>query len=150
MKPILHLLPHLLLLGLLVSCDDDDNVHTRVPSLVLNGFHREFPQALEVGWLQRDSLYQVDYEIAGDDNSALLNAEGQIIGTKREISIREIPSQVLSGLEKNFSSLDLDEPEQLDINGETFYQLEVEKILFDKKIVLDTTGKINTKLPYWE
>ena len=89
-------------------------------------------------------------ELAGDDNSALLNAEGQIIGTKREISIREIPSQVLSGLERNFSSFDLDEPEQLVIDGETFYQLEVEKILFDKKIVLDTTGKINTNLPYWE
>ena len=139
-----------LLLALLVSCDEDDNVNTSIPSLVLNSFHQEFPQALEVGWQQRDSLYQVDYELAGEDNSALINTEGEVIGTKREIALREIPGEVLKGLNRNFDKAHFDEPERVEFNGETFYQLEVEKLLFDKKIVLDRSGKINTNLPYWE
>lgn len=151
------LLPHrgfillaLLSLLLLTSCDEDDNLHTRIPSVVLNAFHSEYPRALEVGWIERDSLFQVDFEVGDEDLSSLLNAEGQIVGIKSEISLKDIPMEVLSGLQKNFGNSELDEPELVEINDEIFYQLEVDKILFDEKIVLDERGKINTNLPFWE
>ena len=140
----------LLSLLFLTSCDEDDNLHTEIPSLVLNGFHSEYPRALEVGWIQRDSLYQVDFEVGDEDFSSLLNAEGEIVGRKSEISLKDIPSGVLSSLRKNFGDSELDEPELVEIHGETFFQLEVDKVLFDKKIVLNEEGMINTNFPFWE
>ena len=135
---------------LLCSCDSDDNIHTEIPSVVLNAFHGHFPEAAEAEWQKRDSLFEVDFELAEVDHSALINPEGSIVGKKKDISLNEIPATVISGLTRNFERSDLGDPELVERNGRSFYQLELEKILFDKKIVLDETGKIITNLPYWE
>lgn len=139
-----------LLFTLLCSCDADDNVHTEVPSVVLNAFHREYSQALQVGWQQRDTLYEVDFEINDRDHSALVNAEGKIVGKKKEISVDKIPPKVISGLTRNFKMSDLGDPELVELNGRIVYQLELDKFLFDEKIVLDEAGKLITNIPYWE
>ena len=139
-----------LLFALLFSCDSDDNVHTEIPSVVLNAFHQEYPKALEEGWRQKDSLYEVDFEIGDRDHSARLSAEGRIIGEKREIAMKEIPQAVLSGLNRNFERSDLGDPELVELRGRSLYQLELDKILFDEKIVLDETGKNITNIPYWD
>lgn len=136
--------------ALLCSCDADDNVHAEIPSVVLNAFHREFPQAGEVGWQQRDTVFEVDFELSGRDQSVLVNSEGRIVGQKREIDIREVPAKVISGLSRNFERSDLGDPELVIMKDRTYYQLELDKILFDEKIVLDEAGKIITNLPYWE
>lgn len=138
------------LAGILCSCDSDDNVHMDVPSVVLNTFQREYPEAMEVDWQQRDSLYEVDFELANRDHSALLNSVGRIVGTKHEILLKDIPSVVLGGLQKNFDRSDLNDPERVELNGRTFYQLELDKFLFDEEIVLDEEGKMITDIPYWD
>jgi len=138
------------LTALLSSCDSDDNVHLEVPSVVLNTFHRGFPEAVEVDWQQRDSLYEVDFEIGDRDRSALINAAGRIIGEKQEIRLEEIPSKVMSGLNRNFERSDLSDPERVELQGRTLYQLELDKFLFDEAIVLDDEGKIITNIPYWD
>lgn len=136
--------------GMLCSCDSDDNVHRNIPSVVLNSFHMKYPQATQVEWKKPASVYEVDFEISDRDHSARLDPEGKLVGLKREISKNDLPAGVISGLRRNFDRADLEDPEIVETTEGTFYQLELDQFLLDEKVVLDEFGKINRNLPYWE
>ena len=139
----------ILSLVLLIACDSDDYSIAGIPSIVLNEFRLSFPDAKDVEWVSRDSLYEVNFEVDNVEHAALFNGKGNVIRRKQEISISEIPPEVLTGLSRNFRKDEIEDPEIIEDAGSVHYQMELKKILFDDKIVLDKNGKTNPNLPFW-
>lgn len=137
-------------IGLLfLSCDNDDYPHAEIPSIVLNEFFAHFPNALDVDFEKNGLNYEVDFEINEIDRGAIISAEGILIKEKKEVQMREIPLEVQNGLEK-FEKNKIGELEIVKTLNDTFYQVQLKRFGFDKKIILDKAGKENKEESFWD
>lgn len=133
----------------LLSCDNDDYPYADIPSVVLNEFWSHFPDAKDVDFNKIGEDYEVDFELNGNDAGAVITAEGIVIREKKEISFDELPAAVqeaLNDLEKNKPG----DIEVIQLPEDTYYQIELKRFWFDKKIVFDKTGEENKTLKYWD
>lgn len=141
----------LLLLGILGGCDQDDVPNTTTPSVVVNAFQQEFPKAKDISWKSEESqVYEVDFELGKVDHSIRYDGKATILQRKHEIPLRELPAEVLTTIAKKFKGKDLDDAEIVDFDGLIYYQVEINRLLKDRKVVINKRGGINKKIPVWE
>lgn len=134
----------------MLSCDDDDYPFSEVPSVVLNSFRTEYPDATDAEFSKEGENYEVEFEIAGNDNAALINPSGNILKEKKEIPWDSIPAEVREKLDNEYGKKDIKDPELVRTGEEIHYQAEVERFLTDEKVVLDKTGKQDSGLDFWK
>lgn len=138
-----------LILALFISCDKDDAPNTEVPSLILNSFQTEFPNAADVEWEENTGDYEVEFEIEKIDHTVLLNADGDILKLKQDIMTSELPEAVVSLLETEYTDNKIDDIEKLTMNEKIYYQVEFEGLL-DKKVVITETGTVASEISFWD
>lgn len=140
----------MILVGLLfLSCDNDDYPYAEIPSVVLNELFAHFPNATDVDFKNTGLNYEVDFEINGKDAGALITEEGILIKEKKEVRVQEVPQEVLNSL-KRFGKDKLADFEIVRSVEDSVYQVRVKRFGFDKKIVLDKTGKENKEVSFWD
>lgn len=135
---------------LLVSCEDDDYPHDKIPSIVVNEFKLTFPDAKDVDWVKKNEGYEVDFEKDELDYSAFFTPKGEIEKVKYEISEHDLPEEVKTSISNTFENKNIDDPERIEEHGAIYYQVQIEKFLMDKNVVLEKSGAISTTIPYWD
>lgn len=131
-----------------IGCDDDIPI-SEIPSVVENTFESHFPNAMDVEWETHGDDFEVDFEMERTDYSARIDNSGTMLGYKYEIANTEIPASIITALNTEYSSKEWDDPEIL-VNGDnSYYQIEIDGFLKDKKIVLDSTGKKIDNIKNW-
>lgn len=135
---------------LLLSCDDDDYPYVEVPSVVLNEFWAQYPDAKDAEFNQTGEDHEVHFELYGKDYSAVIDASGNILKEKKEIEWKELPSKVQQTLQKEYQETKLEDPERVKLGQEMVYQVEVKGFLNDEKVVLDKDGKPIPDVNYWK
>ena len=136
--------------SLLYSCDNDDYPFAEIPSVVLNEFKTEFPNATDIEFTSSGKNFEVDFEVGGKDSKVFIAPPGTILKEKKEISWNELPPVVRQTLKKKFGENKINDPELVKSDGTIYYQVQVNKFLFEKNVVLDKTGKEITALKYWK
>ena len=134
----------------LLSCNDDDYPYAEVPSVILNQFWSQYPDATDAEFNEIDSGYEVDFEISGVDHSAVFNSSGMILKEKKEIEWNELPPAVRQILQKEYGQKKMEDLARVKIGEENYYQAEVSRFIVDEKIVLNAAGKMNLNLDYWK
>lgn len=134
---------------LFYSCDNDDYPHSAVPSIILNEFGIQFPSATDVEFTEVGKNYIVDFEMKGKDAGAVIAPSGTILKVKQEISFEQLPVEIQDALFK-YGAGKTENPEVVKTIDEVYYQAQVKRLWFDKKVVLDNTGKENTSFSYWD
>lgn len=134
----------------ITSCDSDDdgNVKADIPSVVLNAFEAEYPNATDVEWEQMVNTFEVDFDIENVDYDAIFNEEGSILKEKHEIKQSELPETVRQQITGSYPNLMIDDAEIVMIDGITYYQVELEGNP-DKKVVYTDAGEEAT-VNYWD
>lgn len=145
---MLRLFIIMLLATTAMGCDNDIPL-SEIPSVVENTFESHFPNAMDVEWEAHGNDFEVDFEMGKTDYSARIDNAGTMLGYKYEISNTEIPASIITALNTEYSNKEWDDPEIL-VNGEnSYYQIEIDGFLKDKKIVLDSTGKKIDNIKNW-
>jgi len=134
---------------LLISCDNDDYIHAQIPSVVLNEFWSHFPEASDVEFTKTGIDYEVDFKWKGNDAGVVIAPDGVGIKEKIEISYEELPAGVQHALGK-YGKNKIGDVDIVKINDDNFYQVEVKQFWFDKRIVLDNSGKEDKTITYWD
>jgi len=137
-----------MLAGIFISCDTDDSPNVDTPSVVLNAFQSEFPNAKDIEWDENKDGFEVEFEIEKIEHTAVLSSEGNITRYKYDILHSELPKLVNQTIESNYDHNKLDDIEILKIDDETYYQVEFEGNFMDEKIVFNTTGEVNSEIEY--
>lgn len=137
-----------ILAGMFISCDDDDSPNVKTPSVVLNTFQSEFPEATDIEWEEFKDDYEVEFEIENIDHTAILSSDGNLIKYKYDILLSELPETVNQTISSNYDSTKIDDTEILKIDGYTYYQIEFEKNLMDDQVIFNATGEINSEIEY--
>lgn len=140
----------LLCCGLLFSCDQDDYPNADIPSVVLNKFRSNYPEASDIEWQQINGNYEVDFEVHGTDGKLLIEASGDILKNKQEISLEMLPRPVIYVLEEEFGKEKIDDPEVVTTKDISYYQVAISQFIFDKELVIDEQGVIMDSVSYWD
>lgn len=142
----------ILFLGL-TSCnnDDDNNLSSnQVPNEVMVAFQTQFPNATDVEYQKTGDQYEVDFDVNNVEYDALYKADGTLIKYKYDILSSEIPQAILSAIETDHENRLIDDAEILMIDEVVYYQIELENIPLDIKLVFNSDGAVNTTIPFWE
>ena len=138
------------LLICMMSCDSDDYRSAGIPSVILNEFQTDFPDASEIDWAEQKSSFEVEFDMDDKQHAVLLDSAGNIIKHKYEIRLTDLPEAIKNHLGNDYGDAVFDEIELLKMDNKTFYQFEIEQMFFDKEVVIDQSGKIVKELPFWE
>ncbi len=121
-----------------------------VPATVQDAFKAKFADATDVEWEMQDKQYIAEFEMQDDtDYHVLFDAVGKMISQKQEIEETDLPSEVVSAIKKDYPDYEIDDAEKLTKDGETYYQVELEKFLRDKKKVYSADGELRDDMSYW-
>ena len=132
----------------LTGCDDDV-ASSEIPSVVENTFESHFPNAMNVEWETKGDDFEVDFEVEKKEYSARIDPSGSMLGYKYEIAHEAIPASILAFLNTEYSKKKWDEPEILVQDKNSYYQIEIDGFLSDKKIVLDSEGIRMENIKIW-
>ena len=123
---------------------------SEVPVAVQDAFKAEFADATDVEWEMKDDQYEAEYEMQDDtDYHVLFDASGTMIGRKHEIEGTALPSEVTAAIKKDYPDYEIDDAEMLVKDGETYYQVELEKFLRDKEKIYSASGEQRDDVSYW-
>ena len=132
-----------------VSCAQDVPQNA-VPSVVLNSFSAKYPNAEDIDWEKNGEIYSVDFEIGKTDHEAWLDGTGKVIKVETDIAKNELPSAVQNAISNNFKDCRIDDADKIEKDGKTFYSVELDGHMGDRKIVFDSQGNemTDTKFLY--
>ncbi|MDT0676926.1 PepSY-like domain-containing protein [Autumnicola musiva] len=126
------------------SCKmDDERPPEDLPSVVLNTFQKNFPDAVEVEWGELNDDFEVDFEVEKKDYTAVLTNNGEMKMTGREVSLVELPQDILSSAKQSFPEFKITEADYIEKTGKKFYRLEIENKQEEKNIFIDENGEIS-------
>jgi len=126
------------------------NIRTAdVPSLVMNTFQTTFDKAVDIEWEKHKNLYVVDFEMGTTDYEVKIDAAGKIVMQKQDISVLELPKAISEAISSKFGKYQIDDADKLEKDGQTYYQVELDKGLTEKKVVFTDSGQVTKAIAYW-
>lgn len=120
----------------------------KVPSLIVNRFQQDYPEARDVEWERKDSLYEVDFELGwiNNDHEIRYDAEGKVVWHKKEISKGDLPQEVKDRLSADYKFYWIKDVKEIEENNQIIYTLEAKSLTREWKLTLDKEGNILDKV----
>ncbi|MGV3504838.1 MAG: PepSY-like domain-containing protein [Adhaeribacter sp.] len=120
------------------------------PALVHNTLMARFPYATEVEWDKKSGLFEAEFNQGQQDQAVLIDETGIIKMIKQDIGLAELPAAVLNKIKKDYPAYQVDDLERVENGASLFYQVELEKGLREKKLVLAPDGAVPATQTYWD
>ena len=124
-----------------------DIPQSQVPSLVINNFHKTFPNASDAEWEQQGDLYKVEFEtgLLSTDHDAWYDKAGKLTEHKEEISKRDLPQKVLTTIKRDFNDYRIDDVKKITKGNSIAYTLELKSFTEELKVAFDANGNVLSK-----
>lgn len=123
---------------------------SQVPSAVSNAFTQEYANPTDVDWEKKKKNFEVDFEVDGIDHKALYSADGQLLMTKRDLREADLPPAIVQKITADYGNYDIDDVDELIVEGTTYYQVELDGTLRDRKLVFSEDGQEARKVKFWD
>lgn len=120
------------------------------PALVQNTLKAHYPAATLVEWEKKKDLFEAEFTVDQQDYSVLIDAAGTITMVKQDLAVTQLPAAIADVIKKEYAAYTLDDLEKIEKGGEVFYQVELEKSLWDKKLVFTASGQPAAGQTYWD
>lgn len=123
---------------------------SKVPSVVRNSVATHFAGAGSVEWEKERQNYEAEFRVDTVSYTVLVNPGGTLLRFKHEITPAQLPPAVQQTLQSQYAGYEVDGTEKIEQDGQTFYQVEVEKGLKEMRLVLTPEGSITNNTPFWD
>ena len=133
-----------------IAAQAQDVAAQDVPEAVKSALSQKFANATDLDWEMSGSNYEADFDVNRIDHTVLLDPSGKILMTKRDILEKDLPQGIRTAISQNYKGMRVDDVEQVEKDGKTYYQLELDQKGQDKKVVLAQDGKEVTDPSYWD
>lgn len=126
-----------------------DIPQSQVPSLIVNSFQQDYPNAKDIEWEMKGEAYEVEFELGwpSKDHEIRYDATGKILLHKEEISKKDLPAKVAEVLNTEYKSYRIKDIEKIVEGERTVYTLEAKSISEEWDLVIDPEGNILSKIP---
>lgn len=140
----------ILTFGMMGSLMAQDIPASQVPAAVTSAFTQEHSNPTDVDWEKKKKNFEVDFEVDGVDHKALYNAEGKLLMSKRDLREGDLPPAVTQKIAADYSGYTIDDVDELTVEGKTYYQVELDGTLRDRKLVFGEDGQEAKGVKYWD
>src|SRR5690606_3632252 len=123
---------------------------SQVPQAVTNAFTQEYTNPTDVDWEKKKKNFEVEFEIDGVDHKALYTADGELLMTKRDLRENDVRPAITQKLAADYANYNIDDVDALIVDGVTYYQVELEGTLRDRKLVFSEDGQEARAVKYWD
>lgn len=125
----------------LMSCAQDLNP-SDAPSVVLNTFKTNFPDARDVEWEKQGDDYEVEFDHNQIDHNAYIDASGKLILYKYDINPNDLPQAVKNTIQAEFKDYQIDDADLVEKDGEKLYEVELESNITDRQVAFTQDGEV--------
>jgi|SRR6186713_112127 len=112
-----------------------------VNQLAVRSFHKEFVNAKNIVWEQKQDYVKVTFSMNDQVLFAYYNNEGDLTAVVRNIISDQLPISLLTSLKNEYTSFWISDLFEIASNDQTTYYVTIENA--DKKIVLRSNGTEN-------
>ncbi|HZJ74521.1 MAG TPA: PepSY-like domain-containing protein [Perlabentimonas sp.] len=120
-----------------------DIPQSKVPSVVINSFIKEFPKARDVEWELKGNQYNVEFEVGFfTDFEAWFTNTGSLIRYTENISSSKLPEAVKRTIKSDFPKYRIDDAEKITENNVVTYRVELEKRDHEVNLIFSENGII--------
>lgn len=114
-----------------------------VPAELMAKFQQEYPNATDVEWEKEGDAYEVEFDHEGEEHEVWYSADGKSPRSERDISEDDLPEAVRSAISTNFEGYKVDSVKITEEDGNTTYEVELEKGWTEEKdVVFDADGNV--------
>ncbi len=115
----------------------------KVPTPIIQKFHKLYPKAYDVEWEKEGQLYKVEFELGllEVDHDIWFDENTQIVRHKEEIEKTELPSSIQQYLQTNFNGYRINDIFRITEDNTITYLMKVKSIHEVLKIAFDNNGK---------
>lgn len=121
-----------------------------VPQAVISALSQKYAGVTNTEWEREGDNFEAEFDMEGTEQTVLLNPSGEILMTKSDVLLNDLPQPIKSALDQKYKDMPVDDTEQLEKEGQTFYQLEVEENGTDRRLVFSSDGQEVTEPAYWD
>lgn len=115
----------------------------KVPEQVLSAFKAKFPDVEKAKWeRENDTEWEAEFKMDGIEYSASFTTKGRWKETENEIKKSEIPANISTILDQNFTDYDIEEAEMGEGPSGKFYEFEIETDHDEFEVMIDSQGKL--------
>lgn len=110
----------------------------KVPAAVTEAFKKKYPNAQEVEWKDKVTVFVAEFKENGTEYEARFTNKGEWKSTENEIGVTDIPAEVKDGYSKSkFTDWEIDEAYKIHVPGDKVeYRLHIRKNDVQKKNLL--------------
>lgn len=126
-----------LMMGTSAFAANNDEVN----QLAVKSFHKEFVNAKNIVWEQKQDYVKVTFSINDQVLFAYYNNEGDLTAVVRNIVSDQLPISLLTSLKNEYTGFWISDLFEIASNEQTTYYVTIENA--DKKIVLRSNGTEN-------
>lgn len=117
-----------------------------VPQKVKEAFAKKFPGVKKVKWeKESDTEWEGEFKMKGTEYSANFLEDGTWQETEHEIKKSEIPTNIKTVLDTQFSGYKIEESEISETSESFVYEFELEKGKTEMEVSIDKAGKVVNK-----
>lgn len=122
---------------------------SQVPSVVLNQFQQNFPNAKDIEWKQKPGYYEVEFEVGrpDKDHEIWYDSTGKVLYHKQEISKSDLPAKVMNTLNADFKLYRIKDVKKIDRAGKITFKMEAKSLTEEWDLLIDADGNILSKKP---
>ena len=121
-----------------------------VPQAVTSALTQKYTGITNTEWEREGDNFEAEFDREGTEHTVLLNPSGEILMTKSDVLLNDLPQPIKSALDQKYKGMPVDDTELLEKDGQTFYQLEVEEKGTDRRLVFSSDGQEATAPAYWD
>ncbi|WP_266203299.1 PepSY-like domain-containing protein [Pontibacter kalidii] len=133
-----------------IAAQAQDVATKDVPQAVAAVLTQQYANATDLEWEMDGANYEADFDVDRIDHNVLIDPSGKILMTKRDVMEKDLPQSVKAAIDQSYKGMRLDDVEQLEKDGTTYYQVELDQKGEDKKVVFAADGKEVTDPAYWD
>jgi uncharacterized membrane protein YkoI len=133
-----------------IAAQAQDVAAKDVPEAVKNALSQKYANATDLDWEKHGDNYEADFDVDRIDHAAMIDPSGKILMTRRDVMEKDLPQGLRTAIGQNYKGMRVDDVEQVEKDGKTYYQLELDQKGQDKKVVLAQDGKEVTDPAYWD
>ncbi|GAA4434386.1 hypothetical protein GCM10023188_25260 [Pontibacter saemangeumensis] len=136
--------------SVILGAHAQDIKEKEVPQAVTSALAQKYAGATNAEWEKEGDNYEAEFRVERTEHTVLLNPSGEVLVAKSDVPLNDLPQPIKSALDQKYKGMPVDDTEQLEKEGKTFYQLEVEENGTDRRLVFSADGQEVTVPAYWD
>ncbi|WP_018476668.1 PepSY-like domain-containing protein [Pontibacter roseus] len=139
-----------LVIGSVTAAQAQDVDAKDVPEAVKSALSQKYANATDLEWEKHGDNFEADFDVDRIDHAVMIDPSGKILMARHDVMEKDLPQGIRTAIGQNYKGMRVDDVEQMEKDGKTYYQLELDQKGQDKKVVLSQDGKEVTDPAYWD